>query len=57
MALEKKSKAKDPRKDPPTLVADTVPQSRNAFTTAFLDASNNKIESKDYSFHREIFLC
>lgn len=57
MALEKKSKAEDPQKDPPTLVANAVPQSRNAFATAFLDASNNNIESKDYSFHREFFLC
>lgn len=44
--LTKKLKARDPRKDPPTLNAGSAPQSRNAFATAYMDASTNKIESQ-----------
>lgn len=53
----KNSKAKDPRKNPPTLVPDAVPQSRNAFAAAFLDASNTKIESKDQHFSLLVCIC
>ncbi|KAF8929568.1 hypothetical protein BGZ52_002054, partial [Haplosporangium bisporale] len=41
----KKSKAKGPRKDLPTLVAGTAPQSRNAFAAAFAESSATKIKA------------
>ncbi|KAG0330078.1 hypothetical protein BG000_011838, partial [Podila horticola] len=40
----KNSKAKDPRKDLPTLVTGTAPQSRNAFAAAFAESSATKIK-------------
>jgi len=43
----KKSKAKDPCKDLPTLMAGTAPQSCNAFATAFAKSSATKIKGID----------
>lgn len=43
----KTTRAKDPCKDPPTLVAGASPQSHNAFAAAFAESSATKINCFD----------